>query len=403
MRLSSKLLVVLTAVSLTRCLMVTPALVEPITEHTRLKDLSEWSLTTASLNVWGLWAISKYKEERMPVIGNILSKLNPDVTLIQEAWQKESRQAIFRQSKLSKELYFSPPRTVGSGLYFLSHEPAGRAAFREFTLGGKLSSVTSEGEAVSGKGIASTTYAVRGLPVTFHNLHTIARWGEGDLAEIPEDKYIVHRFMAVFDIFRHIVEQTESDAFVVSGDFNFRYKHPEYNIWLKMTGLDGLRLEEFDKKTCTSCPENLFNENRNNGQIDFIWVSPRLKITQHRREFDQEIKANDGTMIRLSDHYGWYAQIHAIQGSSLQNPEQVRQRSVEAITYVHSRLVKFLDEIKGTVEAKGVEDRICLQCQVEDSISATEKYLKVLTSKEQLSKDEKKLLGRLESYYNIFR
>ena len=70
----------------------------------------------------------------------------------------------------------------------------------------------------SGKGVGKVTSIFENLPVSFFNVHLLSRRTEN--AREWEDKNSLDRLIELFETFAQVVEQTESDAFVLVGDFN---------------------------------------------------------------------------------------------------------------------------------------------------------------------------------------
>ncbi|MDZ4678469.1 MAG: endonuclease/exonuclease/phosphatase family protein [Oligoflexia bacterium] len=379
---------------------------EGIPEYTRTLNVSGWETKVSSLNVFGLKVVSPDKKERMPAIGRLLKEQQPDFAFMQEAWTEEGRKDIFSNSNLKYNHYYPVQLTVGSGIQMLSTVAFERQSFRVFTLGGRVSRIT-EGEAWAGKGIGMSRVTLKGLPVSMFNTHLVARHGSEN-QNTSEDRYTPERLMQLFEVFAHIVEQTDSDAFILAGDFNQRYFHIEYDFWNKLSSLDGIKFEEQDHTFCTSCGDNSYRDKAFNGQLDYIYVSPRLLITNAQRDFDQRIKKQDGSTINLSDHYGLVSTIGAITGSSGKNPTLVRKNTTESLAYLQYRLEDYLnwyDKDKSDVDAKGLEDKICVKCNIETSLKAVKRYQEALASNNpaKLPNDLKRIRTRLDSYFQIFR
>ncbi len=345
--------------------------------------------------------ISKSIKERTPHIGAALKARALDFAIIQESWVKKDRKALLKYSGLSDGTYFSVPRTIGSGLFNLTNGEQERNSFREFILNGELKDI-KEADAYAGKGVAMTTAIVRGLPVSFFNTHTIARYnGDG---EREEDRHTIDRLLQVFEIFRHVVEQTDSDAFVIAGDFNMRSFQTEYRFWRALTSLDGIREEEKDPAFCTFCADNTFHNN-SEGQLDYVFISPRLRLTQYGRDFDVPFKDKKGKAMNLSDHYGWSAGLAVNTSPAAVSPEQARSSCLASVRQLRKRMEGQLEMLKGQVQTKGVEDRICRQCRVIDGLNALAAYEKALVPVNQGKDDERlrALRVRLDSYFDLFQ
>lgn len=391
-------------ISLSGCLVSPESLTTPVPEYTRSGDWSEWRARVATLNIWGLPGVAKYLDERMMRVGPELKRRELDFAFLQETWQKGDRKRIVKDSGLAYGHSFGVPRTIGSGLFNLSAFALTRASFREFSLNGNLAEIW-EGDALAGKGVGMTTLELRGLPISMFNTHAIARYN-GNGNEVS-DPHTLDRMLQMFEIFRHIVEQTDSDAFVVAGDFNMRHFQTEYQFWRDLTSLDGIRAEETDGKTCTLCEDNPLTS-YGEGQIDYIFVSPRLRIASYQREFDQTFPAGDGARIPLSDHYGWLSQIRVAQPSEIQiEQDRAIAKTAWTISTLRHQLETYLetDPSIDRESPSGIEDRLCRICHVRSAIEVLRNYEVAMAPETRSagSKEVTVLRTRLKSYFGLFR
>ncbi|MDZ4677230.1 MAG: endonuclease/exonuclease/phosphatase family protein [Oligoflexia bacterium] len=376
-----------------------------IPNYTQTKNLTTWRAKLATYNVWGLMLFSKFKNDRMPKIGEALREQDLDYALLQEAWTTRSRQEIYSSAGLPFITYSDVNNTVGSGLFSLSKHPYKRHTFMPFTLNGGFGRLW-EGEVFAGKGVSMATLDINGLPISFFNLHTVARHGL-TATDAIEDRYTPERLAQLFEIFQHIVENVDSDAFVVAGDFNMRWFHTEYKFWKTLTSLSGNTLEEFDKTTCTSCKDNMFNINPS-GQVDYVFVSPKLKIIENKLSYTERFVNKLGVSLNLSDHYGWVSKIAMNSSKNEFNSVVAKQNTMDALNFLELRLYRYLNK-KGSLDDEdfpdpfnGIQDRICISCRVRDCIRKVNIYQKVLTPDAQLTVNQKALKLRLESYFKLF-
>jgi endonuclease/exonuclease/phosphatase family metal-dependent hydrolase len=377
----------------------------PIVPYTKMGNWSSWRAKIATFNVWGLKLFSRYKKERMPKIGDTLRSYDVDYALLQEAWTTEDRQDIYTHAGLPYITYADLNYTVGSGLFSLTKHPYKNRTFMPFTLNGGFGRLW-EGEVFAGKGVTMATVIINGLTVSIFNLHTIARHGFGT-SSLPEDRYTPERLAQLFEIFQHVVEHTDSDAFIVAGDFNMRWLQTEFHFWRQLTSLEGNTLEEDDKITCTSCKDNVFNSNPN-GQVDYVFVSPRLKIAKNTLSFKNRITTPQGYSINMSDHYGWISKIMVNPDRPHIQPEMARHQLIEMLGYLEGRLYKYLgkqlpiDEDDFPEDFGGIQDRLCIRCRIKDTIRKVNIYQKILTPNAQLTETQKIIKMRLESYFSLF-
>lgn len=376
-----------------------------IPSHTKSGNWDNWEGKIITYNIWGMAALSKYLGERINQISIELEKRKLDFVLLQEAWRDKDRELLIKNSKLKYSFYYSVPRTIGSGLFHLSKTPLTRSSFREFSLNGRLTDIT-EGDAYAGKGVGMSTISINNLPISFFSTHTIARYGDDH--DQYSDRHTLDRLMQMFEIFQHIVEQTDSDAFVVAGDFNIRYFQEEYLFWKELTSLDGLNLEENNPNFCTYCPENVFVK-KTEGQLDYIFISPRLEILDYKRDFDQTFKNSKGKMINFSDHYGLSATLKVNAFSKKISSKLAREKTKRSLEYLKEELDKNLlvamavEKIEAQESTKGVEDRICRSCRIKEALSTLTKYQSAIQHDDKNNTETNDFLkNRLDSYFNLF-
>ena len=375
-----------------------------IPDYTRSRNFSDWASRVATFNVWGLPVISKDKEARMPAIGRALTQRNLDFVLFQEAWLDKGRNQIFENSNFGFHTEFTVKDTLGSGCMLFANTPFDRRSFRPFQLYGPV--LLPDAWAIKGVGMGTAT--VHDLPVSMFTTHLMAglpRENKPRVAFTPEWK------MEMFEVFAHMVEQTDSDAFVLGGDFNVNINAEEYWFFKKLTSLEGTFLEEFFGD-CTFCKDNAYHDSWDR-QIDFIFVSPRLKIDKAWVDFKEKITI-DGKKRNLSDHYGVVAELSAVVGDTGRNPSQARQNMRDALGELKTDLNGYIDTAKkideetqeairrGDIQPLGLDDRLCLTCRVKKSFEMLAVYEAALDKTESLTEVEARVRTRLESYFGLF-
>ena len=127
------------------------------------------------------------------------------------------------------------------------------------------------------KGVAKATIVKDGLPVSLYNVHLLSRLSKD--ANEYVDYNSVDRLSELFEIFTQIVEQRDSDAFAILGDFNMNVNNKEFNFFKKLTQLEGTLFQEENESECTYCGSNTFVK-KGEGQLDYIWISPRLEFIE---------------------------------------------------------------------------------------------------------------------------
>lgn len=388
---------------LTACEPPTPgSLSGPIPEYTRQRSYADWQARATTFNVWGLPVISKHKKERMPAIGKSIKSRDLDFVMLEEAWLKDGRNDIYNYAgkKYRHDAVFKNA-PLDSGLMYLSDTQITRTSFRPFQLFGPV--ILPDAWAVKGVGVATTE--IRDLTVSFFSTHLLAglpRFEEKRSPFTPEWKG------EMFEVVAHMIEQTDSDAFVLGGDFNVHFGDDEYNFWKRFTSLEGTLLEE-NYGICTWCADNTYAKKWPR-QIDYIFVSPRLKIENVWVDFKEQIDVKD-KKSSLSDHYGLTADFSVTQGDSQKDPNMVRQNFRDGLTEVKTELSDYFtlkaaeeQEIREQVKTQGLDERLCLSCRIEKTLKMIEKYEHALDLPESsLTIEERTLRVRLDSWFDLFK
>eukprot|EP00878_Enallax_costatus_P034654 GHUV01038440.1.p2 GENE.GHUV01038440.1~~GHUV01038440.1.p2 ORF type:complete len:122 (+),score=40.74 GHUV01038440.1:259-624(+) len=110
-------------------------------------------LSVLTFNIWGLWLVSKRREERVRHIAEYLRTCREDVVLLQEVWVDADAQALIKAGKAAGLLHCTHFRSgmFGAGLVTLSRHPIIRHQFWRYAAAGFASSVTC-GDYYAGKG-----------------------------------------------------------------------------------------------------------------------------------------------------------------------------------------------------------------------------------------------------------
>lgn len=400
--IARSMLAVATISVLAACEPPTPdALPNRIPDYTRQKDWSNWAARVATYNVWGLPVISKDKEQRMPAIGKAISARGLDVALLQESWLRDGRDEIFYNSGMAHRSRFTVKNTLGSGLMIMSQHPISRRSYRPFQLYGPI--FLPDAWAIKGVGMSSS--AISGLPVSYYSTHLMAglpRAKDKRSSFTPEWK------MEMFEVIAHVIEQTDSDAFVIGGDFNVSMMAEEYEFWKRLTSLDGTYLEE-RFGDCTWCADNTYAKGSENArQIDYIFVSPRLQLNQAWVDFKERIKIKKKSRS-LSDHYGITAEINVVRGDTNLAPETVRFNFRESLRDLRSELESYYllkveeEKAQGEMKSQGLDDRVCLTCRIKESLKMISRYEEALDQETGHSFEMAHLKSRIESYFDLFK
>jgi len=362
----------------------------PIESHTdQVKD-SNWSIRAATLNTYSINVKGKHAKIRNEAIGDRINSLGIDLIGFQESYQKTANALLMQNSGLEFDKYFTMPATLGSGNLILSRNSFTGTSFYYHLLMGKVDNI----EMWSGKGIGKVSVVHDKLPLSFFNLHLISRKGVN--SDDWEDENTTDRMIELFEVFSQVVEQTDSDAFVVVGDFNMNILNHEYTFFKNLTHWQGVKLQEDDISSCTFCRDNTYNS-KNEGQLDYIWISPRLSFKNYWLDFKEKIDIN-GEQSNLSDHYGIIADIEVNQNQIDGDIAFLKNSALKQIEYLIDRIESELNS-----DDKGAEERLCRSCQLKDALINLHAYRKSLKGLELVTEHEINVNLRLNSYFDLFR
>ena len=368
-------------------------------------SMPNWDIRVATINTFSVPIIPPNKTIRLSEIGKILHKEKFDIVGLQELFDSNAMSALIENSKYKSFKLFDLKRTGGSGIGFLSNKVLENFTFWYHLLMGRYNNI----EFWSGKGIAKTTIKKNGLPVSVFNIHLISRSSE-DIND-PVDFNSVDRLSEVFEIFTQVIEQRESDAFIVLGDLNYNIYNKEYEFFNKLTGLKGTLFQEQNLDNCTFCPENTFNS-KNEGQLDYIYISPRMRFISKNVFLNEKVLIK-GELTNLSDHYGVKASI-GLKPKGIKDQQGAKtsgnlfkNRAAEQMRWLKTVLLRSLEGLDPFYyeSDKGVEERFCRSCRIQDVLSLLEHYLRAIDENlpiTDLDDYEKFLRVRLDGYFSLF-
>jgi endonuclease/exonuclease/phosphatase family metal-dependent hydrolase len=367
------------------------------------KDILEknpfWSINIATINTYSIPVLPPFRQERISLIGDRIDHFQFDYVSIQEAFSSSVRKKLYARSLMPHQFYFDVKGTIGSGMVMLSKFPLEKKSFWYHLLMGRK----RDAEFWSGKGIAKTTIIKDELPVSLYNVHLLSRLSKN--SDEYTDYNSVDRLSELFEVFTQIIEQRDSDAFAILGDFNMNSKNKEFDFFRNLTQLEGTYFKDEESNFCTYCEDNTFNT-KSEGVLDYIWLSPRLEFLESEI-FLKKTFVIDGKPSNLSDHYGVRAKVGIKSGQlDLGDTKALKRKSLAQIRWLKNILIKELKGIDPFKEiGKGVTERLCRSCRIKDVIAIASKYIKAFDEKvnsSALNEDEFILRNRIESYFSLF-
>ncbi|XP_075234579.1 neutral sphingomyelinase [Lycorma delicatula] len=177
--------------------------------------LNEVILTVMTLNVWGIYLVSKDRVKRIDAIASALSTGKYDVVCLQEVWVADDFKKIKNEAKkvLPYSHYFYSGVT-GSGLCIFSRWPMEDIMFHQWPVNGYVHKIF-HGDWFGGKGVGICHISVNGVHINIYTTHLHAQY------DMKDDEYLAHRVVQAFDT-AQFVSLTSPGAHlsVLAGDLN---------------------------------------------------------------------------------------------------------------------------------------------------------------------------------------
>ncbi|XP_062852753.1 sphingomyelin phosphodiesterase 2 [Trichomycterus rosablanca] len=210
-----------------------------------------------SLNCWGIRYLSKLCDERYAMIGDLLSREQHDVVLLQEVWSEKDFN--FLKTKLGSThqySYYFKSGFFGSGLAVFSRHRIHDVFLYKYSLNG-YPYMAHHGDWFGGKAVGKVLLNISGLKVHVYVTHLHAEYSR------EQDSYLPHRVVQAWDL-QHFIRHTSAgaDVVILGGDLNM---HPEdlgIRLLRSYTGLSDSFKETKSFDGCeqgfTHITENLF-------------------------------------------------------------------------------------------------------------------------------------------------
>lgn len=199
-------------------------------------------LKVVTFNVQNLWVIGRNRAERMRLIGEYLTPLDPDIAGFQEVFAEPERELLIQSlsnSRLKYSQYYSSG-TAGSGLLIMSAWPIKEVFFHRYAASNEWFRVW-EGDWWAGKGIGLARIEHPAGVIDFYNTHAQAGYGRQANRVVR-----LHQMTEAADFVN--MTRTRTAPALLVGDFNCRQGDTEYELLVQDVGLqllmnDGRRID----------------------------------------------------------------------------------------------------------------------------------------------------------------
>lgn len=206
-------------------------------------------LTVLTLNVWGLWLVSKRRSERIRHLGKYLASSSEDVIFLQEVWVgKDADHLIGEAAKAGlRHGHHYLSGLFGSGLVIISRYPILQTDFWPYVAAGNAIAI-NHGDFFAGKGIAWARIDSPIGSVDVFNTHLHANYRHTfftvppkvsvDLAgtQVPNDDTAACRIAQIVQLAQTVQQASSggSGAVVLAGDLNGKPHSLEMQLLLAL-------------------------------------------------------------------------------------------------------------------------------------------------------------------------
>ncbi|XP_043098003.1 sphingomyelin phosphodiesterase 2 [Puntigrus tetrazona] len=211
-----------------------------------------------SLNCWGIRYLSKNCKERFVMIGDLLSREQLDIALLQEVWCEKDFQFLKKQlSSAYPHSHYFKSGFIGSGLAVFSRHQIHDAFLYRYSLNG-YPYMAQHGDWFGGKAVGKVLLNIRGLKVHVFVTHSFFI-----IYCREKDSYLPHRVVQAWEL-QQFIRHTSAgaDAVILGGDLNMHPDDLGTRLLRNYTGLLDCFSEtaNFDgcEEGCTHISENPF-------------------------------------------------------------------------------------------------------------------------------------------------
>ncbi|XP_010897552.1 sphingomyelin phosphodiesterase 2 [Esox lucius] len=176
-------------------------------------------LRVFSLNCWGIRYLSKHRLERYAMIGELLSREQHDIVLLQEVWSENDFLGLKRKlSSSHPHSHYFKSGVIGSGLATFSRHRIHDAFLYRYSLNG-YPYMAHHGDWFGGKAVGVVILKIGRLTAHVYVTHLHAEYCR------DKDSYLPHRVVQAWEL-QHFIRHTSSgaDLVILGGDLNM---HPQ--------------------------------------------------------------------------------------------------------------------------------------------------------------------------------
>ncbi|KAL7891729.1 hypothetical protein AOLI_G00012050 [Acnodon oligacanthus] len=185
-----------------------------------------------SLNCWGIRYLSKHCAQRYAMIGDLLSKEQHDVALLQEVWSEKDFHFLKKKLGVTHPYsHYFKSGFFGSGLAVFSKHRIHDAFLYKYTLNG-YPYMAHHGDWFGGKAVGKVLLNISGLAIHVFVTHLHAEYCR------EPDSYLPHRVVQAWEL-QNFIRHTSAgaDVVILGGDLNMHPTDLGIRLLQSYTGL----------------------------------------------------------------------------------------------------------------------------------------------------------------------
>lgn len=172
-----------------------------------------------SLNCWGIRYLSKDCTQRYAMIGDLLSREQHDIVLLQEVWSEKDYLCLKKKLASSHPYsHYFKSGVIGSGLAMFSKHRVHDSFLYRYSLNG-YPYMAHHGDWFGGKAVGMVVLNIDGRTAHVYLTHLHAEYSR------EKDTYLPHRVVQAWELLQFIRHTSSgADLVILGGDLNM---HPE--------------------------------------------------------------------------------------------------------------------------------------------------------------------------------
>ncbi|XP_053099481.1 sphingomyelin phosphodiesterase 2 isoform X2 [Hemicordylus capensis] len=242
-------------------------------------------LRVFDLNCWAIRYLSKLRQERIDLIGDVLNKEGFDVALFQEVWSERDYWAL--KNKLSARYpssHYFKSGVIGSGLCIFSKHQILDTFLYQYSVNG-YPYMLQHGDWFGGKSVGLVVLKIQGVVFNIYATHLHAEYCR------EKDAYLPHRVVQAWELGQFIQHTSKgADVMLLGGDLNMHPEDVGIRLLQAWAGLQDsfVAAEKVEgcEDGCTLVPANCFTNKKElqcypqGIRIDYIFYKslPQYKV-----------------------------------------------------------------------------------------------------------------------------